>query len=203
MPEGTEDKNGKVDLDAITNGFNEIKQSLEREKLARAELQGQLNGMKASAPAAPAQTPKRYSRAELQAAVDAGTITQANADGYIDQLRTEDLDRRLNDGIAKAKADILAESDVKAELNQYIESVPDIMVEGSEERNRVQAEYTELINKFGNPEGIRTQLLAVRNVMGPVRSGRTDLPSEREHDRTGAGGGDGKSAAVKNDPLGK
>ena len=205
MPEGkeTEQKTEEktVDLDAIASGLESIKNELAAEKESRARLQGTVESLSQSrAQPEPKPQKRKYSRAELSAAVEAGTITDEQRQGYLEETLREEIRAEMHREIESAKGNIQSENESKAELEKYIEAVPTIMEQGSEDRARVQTEYNKLVAD-GFPESIKSQLLAVRLAIGPVPKNRTDIPGERQTDKAGAGGGGAHKAQDDNDPL--
>lgn len=149
---------------------------------------------------------KRYTRAELDAAVTAQTITaEQREEVWAKQIR-EDAKR-------EAKAEVLGtvraerqQERVETDLNEYKALAPEIMEEGSETRQRIHEEFQYLIG-LGDPGGqndprtLQTQLKAIRAVLGPVDKLRTAKSARREteaHEETGgsSGGASGRTRSA-------
>lgn len=111
----------------------------------------------------PKQEEKVYTRAELAAAVEAGQITQLQADEYMDKQT-----------LAKAKAEMSKEVEAKSrdgvaqrELEKYQEKIPALLDEDSEEFQAVAKEYRELL-ALGSPPTMATMLAATKAACGPL-----------------------------------
>lgn len=160
-----------------------------------AAVRAEIEALKTAKPADP---PKRYTRAELRAAVEAQQITQDQADEQMDlQIREE----------AKAEARREAHSTVAAEqrkervgteMSRYKTVAPEILEDG-DTRAKIMEEY-QYFRNLGDPKTIETELKAIRMVLGPVdrleraRSGRASHESHRE---TGDGAGHSERPAKK------
>lgn len=141
---------------------------------------------------------KRYTRAELNAMVAAGTATQEQADSQMDfQLREE-----AKSEAARVSTEIVSQAQrktlVDSEIARYKSLAPEILDDTHETRDRIKEEYKYLLG-LGDSNSVETQLKAIRAVLGPLdrlekaRSGRKDLES---HQETG-GEGSGKSKTPK------
>lgn len=142
---------------------------------------------------------KRYTKAELNAAVEAKTITADQAEEVWAKQIREDAKR-------EAKAEVLGtvraerqQERVETDLNEYKALAPEIMEDGSETRLRIHEEFQYLVG-LGDPGGandprtLQTQLKAIRAVLGPVEKLRTAKSARREtesHEETGGGSSGG------------
>jgi hypothetical protein len=143
--------------------------------------------------------PKRYSRAELSTAVEAKTITADQAEEIWAKQIREDVKREVKAevlGVAEANRKL---ERVETDLNEYKRLAPEIMEEGSETRQKVREEFEYLVG-LGNPgaaddpKTLQTQLLAIRNALGPLDKLRTAKSARREteaHEETGGSSGSG------------
>lgn len=172
------------------------RQTLEREM---GELKGTVNTLKQTQ-----QQPKEHTRAELQAAVDAGQISQEGADRQWEQQR----DRRLKEETKKEVSDERKQDDlaktITTEIDLYREFEPNIEVEGSEARTLVAAEYNRQVNKLGKPANMQTELDALAATFGPaskLQKGRRPDP-ETHQDVGSDGGGEGARDEAGNPPKG-
>lgn len=161
--------------------------------IAEAEaLKARVTAIEQKAPAA--QQPQRYTRAQLNAAIAAGQITQDQADEMLDgQTRADVLATSqavANNTVAQAQA----KDRVEKEIARYTKLEPDIMKDGNDVRERVRAEFRYLVSLGDSAQSLNTELKAIRMVLGNIdqfeaaRSGRADHESHRE---TGGGGGGG------------
>jgi len=160
----------------------------ERARLARVEAE--LAALK-QAQAKPADTQvKRYTRAELNAAVAANQITSDQSDEmWATQIR-EDAKREAKAEVNIAVRAERAQERVDTDLEEYKRLDPTIMEEGSESRQRVQQEFNYLV-ELGNPRNTKTELQAVRAALGPIDKLRTAKSARREtesHEETGSAG---------------
>lgn len=162
----------------------------ERQALARqvAELTG-----KVAAAAAPAKdAPKVYTEAEIQAAVNKGTITEARAN----EIRTKQTqDAAVAAAKQAAKDELTAErtaTQINGDLARWRAALPALLTEGSAERQKANAAYQRLIDR-GYPATTSTELTAVEMAFGSIEAMEAARPrGEREtHQETGGGSGGG------------
>jgi hypothetical protein len=169
---------------AITEG--ELKAA---ERAARAE--GKAAALETVVAAKPAkqQTEKTFTRQELRALVNEGKITEDEMD--------ETLTKQLRASItSEVKATVSAENTAKAvsdEIARYVEAFPDINVEGTTLRAKVQAEFEDLV-KGGSPNTLATERAAIKIACGPlnISAGRRPKPDAHEETGSGASGEGGK-----------
>ena len=138
--------------------------------------------------------PKHYTRSELNAAVQANQITQEAADQvWDDQIRAE-----ARSEAATVSTEIITRAQrkerVDSDISRYVALTPDVMVEGSETRDKVAKEYNFLVS-LGDPKTPETELKAMRSALGPIdslelaRSGTSRHETHRETGDAGSGGG--------------
>jgi hypothetical protein len=162
--------------------------ALEQSRKDNAALQVQLN--KQSKP-----EQKRYSREDLAVLVEKETISQVQADTLWDaQMRTEfmgELDKRFDNFSAANTTNTVIQND----LNAYLDALPNIAVNGTDERTKVQNEFNYLVS-IGEPsDSNKTELLAIRNIFGPIAGLKTSLDTLKTetHKETGGSGQNSKS----------
>ena len=138
----------------------------------------------------PADQPKRYTRAELNALVEARQITQEQADATVDeQIRREARDESRQVA-TETVIGITRKERVNSELAQYKRLAPEILQDASDTRARIVEEYNYFVATLGDPRTVETELKAIRSVLGPVeklataRSGKSAGDTHRE---TGGG----------------
>lgn len=139
-----------------------------------ATLKGTVDTLKQNQP-----QPKEHTKAELQAAVDAGRISQEGADQVLEEQR----DRKLK---AEIKAENAAENrqntrtaTVNAELGRFREHLPDLETPGSESRNAAEKAFAYQVDVLGKPNTVETELDALISVWGPsnqLQAGRKQEP---------------------------
>jgi hypothetical protein len=196
--EGQQPKDGEfVPRTQLIAALNNAEQKRERELATlRAEFEAKL----AKATEKPAETPKRYSRADLLAAVANQQITQEQADTEWERQIREDALATATQAAREIVTTAKQTETVTSQIDQYKALEPEIMAQGSEIRDRIQQEYTYLLG-LGDKHCEATQLKAIRAVLGPVeklkaaKSGRTSHEGHRE---TGGGGGAGPKGGQGN-----
>ena len=136
--------------------------------------------------------PVRYTRAQLKSAVDAGQITQEQADDrWAAQVREETLEeaqRTALDVVDRQQK----KGQIDSDLSAYKRLKPEIMEQGSETRTKIADEYNYLVS-IGQPKSVATELAAIRAVLGPLDKLERAANSRRAadpHQDGGSGGGD-------------
>lgn len=184
----------KVRFDEATNKLEadnrRLAEELAREREERAKLSGQFEAF--SKQPSQNQSQPRYTRAQLAQYVEAGQITQAQADDLIDQQNQRDMRELVDKSVQTAVSQFGQRNLVDTHLGQYRELVPEAWQTGTEQRNRIQQEYSFLI-QAGYPAGPQTELVATRSVLGPVERLRKELPDRRETLKGGESGGESGS----------
>ncbi len=142
--------------------------------------------------AAETTKPREYTRVELQGFVDAGQISQENANALWDQQLEKrvrrDVDQQIDTRLTTHNRAVA----VQAQVDRYKEFLPDLGDKESETAQKVEREFRALVD-LGQPEhvqqgGYATELLALRNIFGPVEAlqkSRTGLQTHRESDARG------------------
>lgn len=182
-------------LKAILRSANEKHEREMRE--LRAEMEQKLTDR-----AAPAEKPKRYTRAELNAAVEAKQITQEQADAQIEAQIREDArsDAALvaNETVTAAQQKVR----VDTEIARYKVVAPEILDDAHETRQRIKDEFQALVDLGDDPRQLSTQLKAIRAVLGPVEKlerARNGKPAHESHREFGGGGGESQGGKKKDD----
>jgi hypothetical protein len=181
------------DLDALKARADELETRLQASEIDKARLEEQ-----AKAPVAPAAptTPPPPTREQLQEAVDGGTISQAQMDTELARQMRVELQTDIE---TKLRAEFTAADQLKAITSQfdaYMKMKPDVAREGTEDRLKIQKEFQALVDLGYPANEKRTELLAMRNVFGPLdrikETTRERLPVTQE-----TGGAGGASAGGK------
>ena len=140
---------------------------LESERLERVRLEERLRALEEYRPAAPvAPAEREYTADEVQAGIDAGKVTVAQAAEYFAEIKAKRLQAQA---VLEAKA---AEPFKKAltEVNEYMALLPWTQDYNSVQFKQVKAVYNRLITEEGEPNNIKTQRLALREVVGSLET---------------------------------
>ncbi len=166
-------------------------------KVEMAELRGRDAGRKE----VKTEPVREFTRQELQAQVDDGRMTPDESDRILhDQMKRG----VKNEVTAELKNEYQADqyaSGIRAEVAHYTQARPDIMVEGSADRELVRAEHNRQVEILGKPDNQETELSALMTVFGPsnrLQNGREkDLQT---HQETGSDGGTGEGQTANSWP---
>jgi hypothetical protein len=112
------------------------------------------------------QEPRDYTVTELDSAVQAGQITQAQRDQIFATQVERAAMRKATEAATQIVETTTRENALDGELQQYASAAPDLMREGSPLRARVAEEFEYLVSR-GAPRDMSTELAAARAVMGP------------------------------------
>lgn len=146
---------------------------------------------------APVDTEKRFTRAELKAAVAAGQVTEEQSDALWEKQVAEDVTARVTKEVLQTVGATSRQERITNDLAEYKRLAPEILETDSEKRKEVAAEFAELVS-LGQPKTLETELLALRAVYGPLDKLRVAKSGRREtefHEETG--GGEGRNRAPK------
>jgi hypothetical protein len=164
--------------------------TIQQEREERIRLEERLNNLESQ----PAQQPKqKYTRKQLRQAVDAGTITQDDMDDILENQLRQEIQGEIRSTVTTASSEISRDNLVDTEIRRYKELVPNVLVQGSEERNRVEGEFRYLTGVGQDERSKTTELAALRAALGPVEKLRKTselTPDRRETHQDVGGGGD-------------
>ena len=128
---------------------------------------------------APKETTKPFTPQQIQAAVDAGQISQVEATAY---LVEQAVTKRLDEERARLTKEAPITS-ARQELTEYVREVPNLASATSEESQKAFTEFNRLLSR-GFPDNDATKAEAVRNVIGDLAT----VKARREtHELTRAG----------------
>ncbi len=173
---------GHVPLERL----NEVLGKVSALETQLARTQGQVEGM-ATKPADPVAPTQTYTRAQLDAAVAGNQISQADADARYEQQIVDRAKKEAAEEASQTLAAANGQNLASSDLALYRAARPDIQVEGSKDRGRVQQEYAYLTSR-GHPDNLETQALALRQVFGPAENLKNG--TRQTHQETGGGGGE-------------
>lgn len=175
---------------------------------ATGELKDRIRQLEARLDAAPrekpADQPKRWTRAELNAAVEARQITQDQADDVLDRQIREDAKAEAAQVAHDTVIGTQRKEHVTSQLARYKRAEPEIVVAGSDVRKRITEEFRYLVDELGDQNSIDTELKAIRAVLGPIdrlEKSRAGRPDAETHQEAGQGGESGKPKVDKDTPL--
>ncbi len=111
-------------------------------------------------------TPKPVSRKDLLEKVDAGEMSQVEAD----EISEKQLEYRVADQVETVIKNTAVATKLQEELSAYENSVPELSDESSELYANVKREYQYLVQTLGMPDTTNTTLAAVRSIVGPANA---------------------------------
>jgi hypothetical protein len=121
--------------------------------------------------------------------VDSGPITQAQADAEKARQMREDIKAEVSTELEQKFTVREQQKTVQEQFDAYLAMRPDIKVEGTEDRRRVQEEFGSLV-KLGLQSSLQTEVAAMRAVFGPLdRVAETTRSRRESHRETGGAGG--------------
>lgn len=163
----------------------------------RAEFEAFKAGVSKQAPEKK-EAPKRFSRAELSAAVKADQITQEQADDIFAKQVKEDATTEATRAALEAVDRRSQQKDLDSDLAQYKRLEPGLRDRSSEIFGRVKSEF-DYLRERGHPDSLATELAAMRAVLGPVDKLEKAKSASRaaEHHEESGGGGDGGGSGQK------
>ena len=130
-------------------------------------------------------TQRDYSVVELDNAVSAGQITQAQRDQIFATQIERKAETRAQAAAVQAFESATRENTLDTQLQQYAQVAPDVAREGSPLRQRVASEFEFLVSN-GAPRNLTTELAAVRAVMGPLERAKQYAQGRRRGPDMGA-----------------
>ena len=136
----------------------ELEAQLQREREERIRLEEREKVQKEQT------TQKEYTWAELEHFIGEGQITRDQAQEYKDKQTEARLRRELQSERERDSSN----SQLLAQIDQYKQLIPDVMVVGSESRQKYEQEYTYLVHTLKYPENYATQLAATRAAFGDL-----------------------------------
>jgi hypothetical protein len=207
---GQDNTGGKGSDTVPFNRFKEVNDKMKAGDEENVSLRAQIAELQAGkgtvgiAPEPPRQAdpqtpPKVYSRAELENAVKAGTITEVDANTLWDQQQADNIANQVKDTVAKTITLTTQQDDTSAKIKRYMAARPDAAIDGTQDRVAVAGKFTELVKRgyegIKGKGGEKTELLALEMAFGPIDALEAANGGSHERDTHqetgGAGGGDG------------
>ena len=207
-PAGGSSKDGSENDDKPITA-KQLKAALESQKR---HYEGRLEGQRAEFEALKAgvggrkedpvpEAPKRYTRAELKAAVDAGQINSDQSEEIWAKQVTEQAGEEAERRALAAVSVRSTKERVDADLTKYKRLAPEIMDESSDVRRRIREEFTALAETgmpSRGPQALATELAAIRAVLGPLDKLETARTARRHQESDEqSGGGEGRKSSGK------
>ena len=176
---------GSAANEANDSGEKGEKGSVPYERFAA--VVSKLKALEAREAKPPPQAPaKSWTRAELQAEVDAGRLTKDQATDFWDRQR----DAKVTESAVNAVLQVSQQKERRREMAEYEKAVPDLADNDSAAFKKVQREYAYLVSELGMPARDETMLAALRGAFGPVETLRAARKAQPEpFNETGGGGG--------------
>jgi len=171
----------------------DLSAQLAQEREARIRLEERLAAReREQAPPPPKEEPaKVFTRAQLRAAVNEGTIDEDQMEEIWSNQQRDQILRDAEKLLVERERKHTTESVVETETSKYIAAYPDLKEIGSVNWKRVKAEY-DFLRKLGDPDNPVTELKALRAALGsnPDRiPERTASRRETTGETSGASGG--------------
>ena len=163
-----------------------VEADLERERLDKARLEGELKALKEAPPKAKESEPKRPTIEEAIAAMKTGELDVGVGAAYIAKLTTEQsLEAREKERRVEEQKERPLRT-AQTEIDEYLKIAP-YLKDDHDERTKVVFEtYQSLVRDYGLPEDVRTKALAVKQNLGTLEK----LRKQREvSNLTGRGTG--------------
>ncbi|MGL4282567.1 MAG: hypothetical protein ACRCSI_02685 [Eubacterium aggregans] len=110
------------------------------------------------------QSQKEYGWEELETFISEGKMTRAEAQTYRDEQNKAKVKRELRAEQERESVN----SRILGEIGQYQSSIPDVMISGSDNRQKYEREHTYMVRHLGMPDNYATQLAAVRAAFGDL-----------------------------------
>ena len=118
-----------------------------------------------------------YTPAQLDEFVRQGRISQADATAHLLEIHDRKTEKRILEKIKGETSTATRLQTLQSGIGQYVKAVPAILVEGSEDRVRLDEEFDFLTSaegldplKINDTTRTRIQLTALRTVYGPIDS---------------------------------
>lgn len=197
-PDGDQGKKGG-DEELIP--VNRFKAALaDQERRLREEFRAEIETIKAK----PVEKAKHYTKAELNAAVEASQITREQADDLWDNQTREQARQEARQVASETISAAERARTVTDQISRYKAVAPEILDEANDTRQRIRAEFNELVSLGDDPRQLSTQLKAIRAVLGPIgtlEKARSGKASHESHRETGGGSGGSRPSKDLKDTL--
>ncbi len=151
-----------------------VERELQSERIEKIRLEERLRVLEQQRQPEPVKA-RVYTTDEVQAAIDGGQVTHAQAAAYFAKVEAERiLDERDKRAKAQQPFDLAAR-----EVNEYMAVLPWTRDQTSNEFQQVASVYRSLVNDYGLPDNIVTQRLALEKVAGPYQKIKDRMASDK------------------------
>ena len=193
--------------EALHTGMMAEREKRQARDVKIAEMNGRLQGLSETGQPRKAEDEPKISRAQLRAKVEANEMTEAEAEQVWENQFERRLGQRIDSTVKTAIGEARTVNNVGVQIDAYSEVMPEVMTEGSSARQRVQEEYN-FLTSTGAPDGLATQLQALRAAFGPIaalkkiKGERPDTSHQDVGSGTGQEGGEGGGMRGDGTPKG-
>ena len=156
------------------------------------ELNGKIQTLSEVNKPQKAEVTPQISRAQLREKVAAGDMTEAEAEQVWEGQFERRLGQRIDTTVKEAVGEVLSVTATNTQISAYSEVMPEVLTEGSSARQRVQEEYN-FLTSAGAPDGLATQLQALRAAFGPIEALKKIKGERPETSHQDVGSGTGGS----------
>ena len=176
-------------------------------ELRLAEMNGKVQGLSEAGQPRKVEDEPKITRAHLRAKVEANEMTEAEAEQIWENQFERRLGHRIDTTVENAIGKAQTVNNVSVQIDAYSEVMPEVMTEGSSARTRVQEEYN-FLTSTGAPDGLSTQLQALRAAFGPIgalkkiKGERPDTSHQDVGSGTGQEGGEEGGIRADGTPKG-
>ena len=180
-----------------------VEKELVQEREQRIRLEARMQALEEQArpviAPAPVQAPVRYTRQQLQQAVDAGTISVGDMAEYLAETKVSAAFAAERQRTQVETQERTVQVSALGELEGYVAAHPWLKAEADDPRkDQIRQEYQHFVQDFGMPADLRTQVAAVKAVLGPMSKAAEVKAAQAAARQQGAGdfhaeGGGGKA----------
>lgn len=156
----------------------QAEREVEELKIQLAELRGQVGALRGSN--TQVNEDPEYTWDQLEGFIAQGRITRADAEAHRESIRTKKLKAELKAELETETKTVTRSQSLASNIQAYLDAVPAILVEGSEERQRLDDEFDTIAAiqgvdpaKLSDTQKKALQLTALRTVFGSVTSAST------------------------------
>lgn len=157
----------------------DLQAQLDTEREQRIRLEERLAVQTAPPPPAKEEPPKEFSRVQLRAAVDEGTISQDQMDETLAEYQHNKTMRGVDERMDARDQKRDTANVVQIDTAKYLDAHPDIRTVGTSDWNRLKSEYDYLIG-LGHKDNKITELAAMRAAFGSAERIRESTASRRQ-----------------------
>ena len=164
-----------------------LRKSNDTLKTQLARVEGAVEGLKAGQQKPPAPVEKTYTRSELRAMVNAGSISEDQMDSVLETQAEKRVAAKAEALVEDRITETRSTSKIEAEIERYVEAHPDVNEEGSDTRERVAAQFKKLVAR-GLPASLSTELTDMEMALGAIDAPKGRKKTPESHAEVGSGG---------------